>query len=204
MRRSLVLAVLALPAAVLALPAGAAQRPTVVATPLLVGELSQVSLAGTSGSSKAGQVVIVLAKECSFTHYRVVGATRTITGGSWIHSTTVSMNTSYRVRTRGVYSRPIVVRKRAVVSLSRRPGTRIFEAAVHGGSPLLGKRIRLERYTRSGWVLVSQAKLRRHVIFGRVEATFRVLQQGLELRAVVPAQRARPCFVAGASKLVRS
>jgi hypothetical protein len=203
MRRALVLAALVLPAAALTFPAGAAQRPTLVATPLVVGELSQVALTGTSGSSKAGETVIIQAKECQSDFFRVVAAARTSAGGSWAQNTNVANTTSFRARSRGVYSRPVVVRKRAVVALAQRPRTRMFDVTVFGPA-LNGRMVRLERSTPRGWVLVSQAKLHRHALFGVLGVSFRVVRRGLVLRAVITRASALPCFLGGSSKVVRS
>jgi len=78
-------------------------------------------------------------------------------------------------------------------------------ANVHAaGWFILGRRIRLERLTDDGWVLVGRAKLRKHPIIGRATATFRVVRKGLRLRAFLPEAAARPCLVAAASPIVRS
>lgn len=187
-----------------ALPAAAARAPTIEANPSTVGMLSQVALSGTTGSGKPGQTVYVEAKECNASYYRVVTAATASVGGSWTAAAPVQRTTTYRARAGNAYSRAVVVRKRAVVSLSKMPNSRVFLVRVHGGYLLAGRKIRLERYTTSGWVLVRQAKLRRSDIFGEAETTFRILKKGLRLRAFVPPLVAKPCFVAGASTIVRS
>ena len=187
-----------------ALPAAAAQAPTIEANPATVGMLSQVALSGTTGSAKAGQTVYVQAKECNATYYRVVAVATSGAGGVWTTPAPVQRTTMYRARAGNAYSRAIVVRKRAVVSLSRVPNTRLFVARVHGGFPLIGRKVRLERYTPSGWVLVQQARVRRSQIFGEAEATFRIRRKGLRLRVFVPLAVGRPCFVAGASPMITS
>jgi hypothetical protein len=198
LRASFVFAVVA-PLA-LALPAAAADAPTLRANPLVVGELGQVVLSGTSPRPS----VTLEAKECDSSFFRIVGATRSV-DGTWSFQAGVSATTAFRARSGRAVSRHVVVRKRAVVDLVRRAGTRIFVANVHGGSPyLVGRRIRLERHTDDGWVLVARAKLRRHPIFGRVVANFRVVRRGLVLRALVTEAIARPCLAAGVSPIVRS
>lgn len=186
----------------LALPAAAARAPTLAAIPLVVGEASQVSLTGTA--PKPGQRVLVLAKECDGDFFRLVGASRAGAAGGWSLVTGVSRTTAYRARVGRALSRPVLVHRRVAVSLSQREHTRLFIATVHGAWELVGKPIRLERYTDSGWVLVSKGTLRKRLIFGQANATFRIVRRGLLLRAFVPTATARPCFVAGASKTARS
>ena len=187
-----------------ALPASAAQAPTLEANPAIVGVLSQVALSGTTGSAKAGQTVFVQAKECRASFFRVVAATTSGEGGGWATSAPAQITTTFRARVGRAYSRPAVVRKRAVLSLTKMPGGRIFLVRAFGGSTLIGRTIRIERYTASGWVLVQRAKLRRSDIFGVVETTVRIQRTGLQLRAFIPLAAAKPCFVAGASNLIRS
>jgi hypothetical protein len=165
--------------------------------------LSQVALSGTTGTAKAGQTVYVEAKECDATHYRVVAAATSGAGGSWTASTSALVTTRYRARVGRAYSRPAVVRKRAVLALNKLPNGRIF--MVKGfGAQLVRRKVRIERYTASGWVLVQRATFRQSDIFGVVETTVRIRRKGLRLRAFVPLSSARPCFVAGASPIVRS
>lgn len=186
-----------------ALPVAAAQAPTLEANPAVVGALSQVALSGTTGSGKAGQTVFVEAKECRSAYYRVVAATTSGAGGGWATSASALTTTTYRARVGRAYSRPAVVRKRAVLALTKLP-TGVYQVRAFAGSQLAGKRIRVERLTASGWVLVQRVKLRQSDIFGVVETTFRVRRKGLRLRAFLPLAAARPCFVAGASNIVRS
>jgi hypothetical protein len=187
-----------------AMPASAAQAPTLEANPAIVGVLSQVALSGTTGSAKAGQTVFVQAKECRASFYRVVAATTSGAGGGWATSAPAQMTTTFRARVGRAYSRPALVRKRAVLSLTKMPSGRIFLVRAFGGSTLSGRTIRIERHTASGWVLVQRAKLRRSDIFGVVETTVRIRRTGLLLRAFMPLAAAKPCFVAGASNVIRS
>jgi hypothetical protein len=200
-RRTALVVVVALAAA---LPAAASQSPTLAASASTVGQLSQIALTGTAGAGKAGRTVYVEAKECNASFFRVVAAATTAAGGSWSTNAPVGMTTTFRARSGRAYSNNVVVRKRAVVSLIRRPNSRQFVASVHSGWTLAGKPIRIERYTPSGWVLVAQKRLNRNAVFGETNASFRIRRSGLRLRAFVPLSSARPCFVAGASTIVDS
>jgi hypothetical protein len=187
----------------LALPASAAQAPTIEATPSTVGMLSQVSLSGVAPSAKAGTTVFIEAKECRSSFFRVVAATQAGAGGAWATSAPAQITTSYRARVRGTYSRQVLVRKRAVLTLSKLPNGRIFQVKSFGGA-LIGRMVRIERLTSDGWVLVQRAKLRQSDIFGVVETTVRIRRKGLRLRALITLAQARPCYVAGASTVITS
>lgn len=192
-----------LAALVAAVPATAAQAPTIEAHPSTVGVVSQVALSGSAGSARAGRTVFVEAKECRSSFYRVVAATPTSAGGGWATSVSAQVTTTYRARVGRAYSRPVVVRKRAVLTLSRLP-TGVFQVKGFGGAGLIGRRVRIERLTAAGWVLVQRARLRRSDIIGVVETTVRIRRRGLQLRAFLPLAESKPCFVAGASRIIRS
>ena len=185
----------------LALPAAAAEAPTLRANPTVVGTLGQVVLGGTAPRP----LVTVEAKECDADFFRAVAATRAEASGTWTVQTGVSTNTTFRARSGGAFSRPVVVRRRASIDLVRRGGTRIFDANVHNaGWLILGHRVELQRFTANGWVRVSRAKLRKHPIFGRGVATFRVERKRLLLRAFLSSAEGRPCLAAAASPAIRS
>jgi hypothetical protein len=202
-RRALV-ALAAAGALIAALPNSAAQAPTLAASASTVGQINQIALTGTAGASKPGKTVYVEAKECNASFFRVVAAATTAAGGSWSASAPVGMTTTFRARFGGAYSNSVLVRKRAFVSLVKRPNSRVFVASAHSGWTLAGKPIRLERYTASGWVLVGQKKLTKNAVWGETNASFRIARKGLRLRAFVPLASARPCFVAGASSIILS
>lgn len=201
MTRARVVPAAAVAALALALPAGAAEAPTLRASPAVVGTLGTVVLGGTAPRP----VVTVEAKDCDSDFFRIVGATRAEASGTWSLQAGVSSNTTFRARSGGAVSRAVVVRRRASVDLVHRAGTRIFVANVHGGGwYILGHRIELQRLTDDGWVRVSRSKLLKHPIIGRATAAFRVERAGLRLRAFLPEAAARPCLAAAASPAIRS
>jgi hypothetical protein len=178
--------------------------PTLAAGASTVGQLNQIALTGTAGGAKAGKTVYIESKECNASFFRVVAAATTAAGGSWSTNAPIGMTTTFRARVGGSYSNSVLVRKRVVVSLVKRPNSRVFVASAHSGWTLAGKPIRLERYTASGWVLVGQKKLTKNAVWGETNASFRIARKGLRLRAFVPLASARPCFVAGASSIILS
>lgn len=198
------LALSAAGALVVGVPFAFGAAPTLAAGASTVGQLNQIALTGTTGGATAGKTVYIESRECNASFFRVVAATTTAAGGSWSTNAPIGMTTTFRARVGGSYSNSVLVRKRVVVSLARRPNSRVFVASAHSGWRLKGRPIRVERYTASGWVLVGQKKLLQNAVWSETYATFRIRRKGLRLRAFVPLSSARPCFVAGASSIIDS
>jgi hypothetical protein len=198
------LAVLAVPTAALAVPA-AVPKPTIAAQPAIVGISSLAVLSGTVPSGAGDQPVRVEAKECGNTFYRLVGGVRTGRGGAWRYEATVFATTSFRVRSKGAVSRPVLVRRRAGVVLTPVP-KRIFVARVPWNmreQPMAGRVVRLERLSAAGWVTLATAKLKRVDSYS-TQAHFKVVRRGLRLRAVIPKESALPCYAPGVSTIIVS
>jgi hypothetical protein len=188
---------------VLALPATAAEPPTIVANVEILGRSTPLILSGTIPSGAQGESVIVEAKDCGASFYRVFGGATSASGGAWSYRGWMRVNTSFRARWRGAVSEPTLVRLRLWPFIERRAGTRIFVASVFSSTRMDGGIVRLERFTAGGWVLVRTAKLRSER-FGIAEARFRIRTRGLQLRVVLPEASAKPCYAAGASEIFRS
>jgi hypothetical protein len=200
----LALAVLAAPAVALALPAAGA-KPTIVAQPSIVGISSLAVLSGTVPSGAGDQPVRVEAKECGNTYFRLVGGVRSGPGGGWRYEATVFATTSFRVRSKGAVSRPVLVRRRAGVVLTPVP-KRIFVARVPWNmreQPMAGRVVRLERLSERGWVTLATGKLKKVDSYS-TQAHFKVVRRGLKLRAVIPRESALPCYAPGVSTVVVS
>lgn len=204
MTRHRSLVVLILVALAAAIPASAAQAPTLAAGASTVGQLNQIALTGTAGDGRAGKTVYVETKECNASFFRVVTAATTAAGGSWSATAPVNITSTFRARFGRAYSNTVLVRKRVDLSLAKMPNSRVFLASAHSGWRLKGRPIRVERYTRSGWALVGQKKLKQDAVWGHTYATFTIRRTGLRLRAYMPLSSAKPCFLAGASSVVDS
>ena len=206
----LAVAVAASVALALAVPASAAQAPTIVADPSILGVRTPLQLSGTVPNGQPGEKVELEGRGCRESFFRVMFGTTTRAGGAWSYEATIGLgyvrtNTWFRAAWRGARSEPILVRRRASVSLQRVPGRGgLFRAALSRALVRVeGKPIRLERLTHGGWALVRTAKLR-EVSATAAHAHFRVRTRGLQLRAVVAGAVVQPCYLGGVSPMVRS
>ena len=190
----------------LALAAGvaAAEAPTLQADPEVVGLGARLVLQGTIPSRRAGDDVEIEFRECRGTFFRVYAATKTDAGGVFRYQVPgVEANTHFRVRANGATSAPVYVRRRAAVLLDVKGRGRFIGRVFSPFVNLTDRRIRLERFSARGWVLIRTAKLRR-VAGPQYEARFLVRTRGLQLRATVGEATVRPCYVAGVSPIARS
>jgi hypothetical protein len=188
----------------LAVPALAADPPTIIAEPAIVGNTFQLVLSGNVPSREAGQKVEIEAKDCRGSFFRVFGGATTAAGGAWSYDAFIRANTTFRARWKDAASRPILVQRRAAVALERRHPTRTFLASVWSPEQnMVGRLIRLERLTQNGWVTMRSAKLRR-LAGPTYAARFRAVPRGLQLRSAMSDASARPCYAAGVSPIVRS
>jgi hypothetical protein len=195
----IVVAVLAL-----AVPAAAAEAPTLHANVEIVGAVSPLVLEGTVPSGRTGEDVVIEARECRETFFRTYAGTKTQGGGTFREELPgINSNTYFRARANGATSAQIYVRRRAFVSLDVKTRGRFIGRVFSPFLNVHGRRIRLERFTPSGWKLIRTAKLIR--IGGpQYEARFVVRTRGLQLRAAVTDAVVRPCYVAGVSPIARS
>ena len=199
MRFALVIAV----TLALALPAAAAEAPTIRADPDFVGNNLTFALAGTVPAGGAGENVRIEAKECRGTFFRTFAGATTENGGVWRYDGFLQVTTEFRARWRDTVSAPIVVRKRMSLSLHKRGNGVFIAGAVSPYQSVLGKTIRLERFTQNGWVLMRTAKLRGDSRrYG--SARFVVKTKGLQLRSAMDQANTAPCYSAGVSPIVRS
>lgn len=184
--------------------AAAAEAPSLHANPEIVGATAPLVLEGTVPSRRAGDDVIIEARECRSTFFRTFAGTTTHGGGAFREELPgIGSNTYFRARANGETSAPIYVRRRAFVALEVKGGGRFIGRVFSPFLNVHGRPIRLERFTAGGWVLVRTARLRR-IAGPEYQARFRVRTRGLQLRAAVTDAVVRPCYVAGVSPIARS
>jgi hypothetical protein len=181
----------------------AAAPPTITANPTVVGLSTPLVLSGVVPGADEGELVEIEAKECTGTFFRLVGTARTGAGGPWRFQASATANTTFRVTSRGVASATVDVKHRIFVALARRSRTVVASNVFSPYQRMVGRTVRLERYTGGRWVLLRKAKLRR-LAGPQSEARFLVSRRGMQLRAVVDTTNARPCHVAGVSLIIRS
>jgi hypothetical protein len=205
----------ALVAAVAASTAAAVpDQVTLQARPTVLGPNGSVSLFGSIDSGKADEVVTIQAKDCgaSSQSFREVAESRTREGGSWSTDFLPGINTTLRAVWNNTASAQVTVRERASVRLVPRPSGRGFTVTVIAKTQFWRKRILFQRFDRrlGIWKLVKPVVLTEtggSSGSGGIGtwAEFRAsVPTGTLVRALLPRAQARPCYLAGVSKLVRT
>jgi hypothetical protein len=175
----------------------------------------QLVLSGKIASRAAGEQIALFLKGCGPAHrawqplqVNVLGETTTTTqGGTWRYvypDPRLDDPIYVRARWSGSYSRPLLVRTPLRPTLVVRRGVaRVLVRTSYTGQPMAGRRVELQRKSGSQWVALAHAALRRSGR-SRFEAAFRIRAHGLRLRALLPGESARPCYLAAASESRRS
>jgi hypothetical protein len=191
----------------------ASERVTIAARPSIVPASQRVTVFGSVESGQAGELVTVEAKECGATpaFFRDVASATTNEGGGWSTDYMPRINTTLRAVWKGTASEQVVVRQRAIVSLVRLPSRR-FRVQVGGRAQFWRKRVQIQRFERrlGTWKIVRSVVLTESGGYpGSGEsvswAEFRArIPRGSLIRAALPRSAARPCYVAGYSKLLQT
>jgi len=167
-----------------------------------------VKLFGSVASRKAGEVVTIQAKECGLpgAFFRGVASARTAEGGGWSTDAWIRTTTIFRATWADATSSEVRVRVRASVSLSRL-AARKFRASVGGIGNFWRKSVVIQRFNRQlgTWVRLRSVVLSEPGYSGAGLATFTLsVSKGTLIRAFFPLAQARPCYLPGVSKLVRT
>jgi hypothetical protein len=188
-----------------------APRLTITARPTIASPTTQVSLSGVLSTRRAGEFVSVEQKECGATGYRAVAGGQTTNGGFWAAQIPfVPSTSSLRARWKNVVSAPVVVRSRPSIRLERLPSrtavrVKVGTGALGAGVPLRGRYVELQRRSADGrWARVARARLKISEFNGLFEVDFPLKRRGLLVRAYLSRASAAPCFLPGASALIRS
>jgi hypothetical protein len=192
-----------------AMPAAAAEPPTIVINPSVIGRTSEpIVIQGIVPGAREGTEVEIEASACRDSFWRTFGLARTDDAGRWRWSPSgpgalIQTNTRIRARANNAVSATVLLRRRVLVDLRRAAGRTFSLMVLSEFVNLHGKRARLERFTGGRWVLVRTVRLNRES-YGGHTATVRVRTRGLQLRAAVPESLVRACYAAGVSAIVRS
>jgi hypothetical protein len=188
----------------------AAERVTIFARPTILGQ-QPVSLFGSVDNGKAGEEIAIQAKDCGRQFFRVVAGATTNQGGGWSTDYFPSITTTMRAVWNGVASAQVTVRQRAPVRLSRVPSSaRQLEVGVIAKKPFWRRIVVIERFDRrlGKWMKVKSVVLTKQVTTGTyVWTTARFttsVPRGTLIRALVPLAEARPCYLAGVSRQLRT
>jgi hypothetical protein len=165
-----------------------------VSRPIVVyGE--SVTLSGAVPDRLTSVVVTVAANPLGVTMPQAIGAFGPKVTG-WHTVVKPRIRTVFRAATPTETSRPVVVRVRPRVTLTRKRD--LFEAKVVAGRPFVGRPVQLQMLSRSGrWKVLRRGVLRKNPTKFRTKlpATGRV-----RLRAFVPTTRKQPGYLDGFSK----
>jgi hypothetical protein len=188
---------------------GSAGEVTLFASPLVTRADAKVSFSGQISSTAANEYVAVQGKECGVPGigFRSITGASTSEGGHWTAPALyLQTTTTVRAVWKDERSPVVTVRERAAVSLVSHPRNR-FTVGAGGVGRFDGKRVAVERFdtaTRT-WRRIRTVIVEATDYGGYAEKEVRLkVPKGTTLRAVLPLAQAKPCYLAGYSKLVRT
>jgi hypothetical protein len=191
--------------------ASAAQdgRMTIFARPEVLGWAQGTVLFGVARGAGFDDIVEVEIRECGSAVFRTFAEAHANAGGGWEMPAGTLVTSSFRARWRQQISPVVTVRQRAQVSLERRRSGRGFVVTAIAKRSLWRKRVEIQRRERAGWRTMLTRRLTDSVkSTGTVSAsqtTLRlVVPRGTQLRAVLPAAQAAPCYIRSVSRVVRT
>jgi len=200
-----ILGLLATLALALAAAAAGAQQPVTLSANSRVAD-RPIVLTGAVASGRAGEEVVIEARECGAPAFVPVTRTETEGGGRFHAGVNVGIRTSYRARSAGGLSTPVTIQTRPGVRFEQE-GPRRFSVWTVAYRFLAGARGRMERFNRATgkWVLVTRVTLQRRsapkgASFAYSGAEWRArVPKGTLVRFVLPRAEVGPCYLAGFS-----
>jgi hypothetical protein len=163
---------------------------------------------GSLASGRGGQQVTVQFKQCGLlpVEFRDVSEVTTLDGGTWSDDLGASTNGTFRAISGGAVSNSVPVQERADVRLTPRPPGR-YEVDVVATLSYWRKRVLLQRFDRSRrtWVTVRPLVLAHQhgpgLIWSTTDTFKPKVAKGTTIRAVLPLDQAKPCLIAGYSRV---
>ena len=196
-------------AGVIVVSAGAATEYVALnVRPLIVGNIPATTAFGSVSNGAANEDVNLEIRECGASAFSVIEVVRTSSGGAYSVQVGWFKNGVIRARWGDQTSDEVEVQKRVTMTIDRLGLSRSrFEVVAIAPDYLRGKRARVERWDRATgrWLLAKRVTLQAE---GRVggqvgsNARFRLrVGRGVQLRAVLPQEQARPCYAEGVSRI---
>jgi hypothetical protein len=213
-RVSAVLLCAAIAAALLAASRGdeaaavASARVTLTARPLALPPNGLLSLSGAIDAGREGEIVTIQTKDCGLSAYTGVASATTGASGTFRTEFRPNIGTQVRALWNGATTPPIAIRQQPLVQLFKRAG-RTFEVGVSSKGQFWHKRV-LFQIRRGGWktmksVLLTDTASSPGAPFVFTSTRFRAsVPRGAQVRAVLPAAQARPCYLAATSAPIRA
>lgn len=196
---------------------------TIGVRPSIVRFSEKPEIFGAVTNTKAGEVVTVEFKQCALypEQFRDFMTTTTIDGGAWSLGELLQVRLqiyssgSFRAVWDDQISREVALKMRAGVYLQRLPRSGRFTVRVAGTQSFWRRRVRVERFDRPSrtWKLVRSLLLTESegsrdygqpILVNTTEPFRPGVPKGTTLRAVLPLEAAKPCYLGGYSLLQRT
>jgi hypothetical protein len=181
--------------------------------PLIVRWDELVIATGTIGSGQAGQLVTIQQRACDQQTWLDVGEATTTDSGNWSVDFLTRISGLLRATSGGATTDSVQLQQRPYVFFAqRRPGR--FRAGVQAQRQYWHRRMRIDRFDRArgAWVTVKRVLITKTEGDGgggmsdiaSTTDVFRInVPKGTNLRAVLPTEVGRPCYIAGFSPILR-
>jgi hypothetical protein len=182
-------------------------RVTLAARPLVLQPNAPLTLSGAIDSGREGEVVTIQTKDCGFSTYTGVASATTGARGTFTAEIRPNIGTEVRALWSGATSPPIAIRQQPLVQVFKRAG-RTFEIGVSSKGQFWHKRVFFQ-IRRGSWktmksVLLTDTASSPGAPFVFTSAKFQAsVPRGTQVRAVLPAAQARPCYLAATSAVIR-
>ncbi|HXG76494.1 MAG TPA: hypothetical protein VNJ53_07990 [Gaiellaceae bacterium] len=188
---------------------GTQARVTLFARPGVVRWAEAALLYGTVRGGQADDVVRIEARECGSRSFRTLVEPHVLPGGGWSTPVLPGVTATFRAVWKRFASAPVTIRQQAWLTLARRRAGGDFLLAAMSKRSLWRRSVLVQRRQGGAWRTVRTVVLADSVrSTGSVsasQATFRLaVPRGTQLRALLPAAQARPCYAETASKAVRA
>lgn len=191
--------------------AGGAEQASVTlfARPTTISWAKPFELFGAASGARAGDIVRIEQKECGVPTFQTLVETHANAGGGWSISTGLVITSTFRAVFRDRRSAEVTVRQRPNVVLERERAGRGFVVTVTARKSFWRKTVLVQRRTSGRWQTVRRVRLndssKLSGVLSGSQATFALaVPRGTLLRAVVPPDQARPCYVSGPSRVMRT
>jgi hypothetical protein len=184
-------------------------RVTMTARPTTLRPRQLSFLSGAVSSGRADEEVTIQARDCGQRTFTGVTAILTHEGGTWNTQYSRSINSTIRAVWKGEASPTIELRQQASIVLRRQSAGR-FLTAILSRWTFWRKKVQIQRRVGSRWTTVRTVTLTdtfAHSGAGSTlaQAKFRLrMPRGTQLRAMITADQARPCYLASTSDIVRA
>jgi hypothetical protein len=188
----------------------AAERVTIFARPTVLGAPGSIATVfGSVDNGRAGETVTIQAKDCGSSFFRTAAETETHSGGGWSIQFSSGINTTVRAVWKDSSSTQVAIRQRANVFLDKQRSGRGLRVGVGGKRSFWRKKVDIQRRQGGSWKTVKSVVLTDSSTSSGsgswTEAKFRLaVPNGTPVRAVLPLAEARPCYLPGVSRTVRT